>query len=333
MPPSPPSCGQHAAHDRHLPAVRAGDLVGTFVAQYYGAQRMRSIGRVTWQESGYRWLPGRPCWPRFRWCPEVIHLAGHPADVAALEATYYRRVSFGTGGCWFRRSFPLVHRHRADARGDDDRDCLRGAQCSAGLRLDLGRLGFPAWGVAGAAWATIVAEGAAAAAYFLLLRRPQFWRTFHFGQGCASIPGWLCDCCGLADRTGCREWVKRPCIRCWCFLVGGWARRRWRRPIWRLSVNNLAWLPVDGLGTAVATLCGPATGPQSAAAGSAGTPRRPAAPRWSTRAWWRFGVRRRAGPVPHRRMRRGWERALRRPATSDRDVAFSLSRPIASSMR
>jgi hypothetical protein len=32
-------------------------------------------------------------------------------------------------------------------------------------------------------------------------------------------------------------------------------------------------------------------------------------------------------------MRRGWERALRRPATSDRDVAFSLSRPIASSMR
>lgn len=231
--------------------------VGTFVAQYYGAQRMRSIGRVTWQGIWLSLAAWAAVLATVPLVPGVIHLAGHPADVAALEATYYRVLSFGTGGLLV--SAVLSGLFIGIGR---TREVMMIEIASAGLNvvLDyawiLGRLGFPAWGVAGAAWATIVAEGAAAAAYFLLLCRPRFWRTFHLGQGWRFDPALVVRLLRFGGPNGLQGVGEAAVYTLLVLLVGRLGEEALAATNLALSVNNLAWLPVVGLGTAVATLVG-----------------------------------------------------------------------------
>lgn len=148
-------------------------FANTFVAQYFGSGKRDGVSRSVWQAI---WIAAAftiPCGLLGHAGPWLMGLAGHDATMAGLEAVYFRILSYGSGGM-------LIAAAAAAFFGGQGRTrTVMWVDASfAGLNVMLdwlwifGVAGFPAMGIAGAAWATTVSLWLKALIYiWLMLRR------------------------------------------------------------------------------------------------------------------------------------------------------------------
>lgn len=243
-----------------LPLGVAG-YVNTFVAQYYGAGRQARIGLVVWQ-GVYLALA---CWPLILAtnlaAPVLFGGAGHDPAVVPLEINYFTTLNYGSGAMVASAAISAFFIGRGRVVTVMLVDSLAAA---ANVLLDycwiFGHWGFAAMGITGAAWATNVALAAKLLVYLALWLQPannalfQTWVGRRFDRElCLRILRF-----GLP--TGLQYAVEAGAFFLFVQLLARLGVQATAASLLAFNINSLAFMPVLGIGMAVATLVGQSLG-------------------------------------------------------------------------
>lgn len=144
--------------------------VGTFVAQYFGEGRRDRIGPSVWQGVKFSLAFSPLILVSIPLAPHLFALADHEPEVLALEVRYFQILCWGAPGLLLAQALSCFYSGRGRTGVVAMVD---GAAAVLNLVLDyamiFGRFGFPAMGIDGAGWATVIALWAKAAAYAALV--------------------------------------------------------------------------------------------------------------------------------------------------------------------
>jgi MATE family multidrug resistance protein len=237
--------------------------VNAFVSQYHGSRQNEKIGVAIWQAVGIGWLS-------FPLVVATIPLAGwffaacgHPPAIAAEEAIYYRINCWGGAAIVVSAALSSFFTGRGKVRTVMTVDSTAAL---VNVLLDYawiyGHWGFPKWGIAGAAWATVVALWLKMLLYFALFLRPRYRRQFGTLSGCRFDPrvAWRLLRFGLP--SGLQLMLEVSGFGAFLLLIGDLGELSMAATSLAFNVNNLAFMPVLGVGIATSTLVGQRMGQQ-----------------------------------------------------------------------
>ncbi|HSV27611.1 MAG TPA: MATE family efflux transporter, partial [Sedimentisphaerales bacterium] len=231
--------------------------VSTFVAQYAGADKPHRVGPSVWQGIYFACISGG-IMLALSWAGESIFaFIGHAPEIRAYEITYFRIMCIGATpvllgaslSCFFSgrgRTWPIFW--------------VDLASCTVNVVLNyvmiFGRFGFPAWGLAGAAWATVIANVVRAVIYFAMF----------IGEGNEKLyrvrSGWRpeANLCRRMIRYGLPSGVQF-CLDVMAFafflaVIGRMGSVEFAATTVVFQINHLAFMPMVGVGMAVGILVG-----------------------------------------------------------------------------
>lgn len=231
--------------------------LSTFVAQYDGAGRPHRIGLVLWQAV---WLSVAACplvLATIPAAPWAFILLGHEPDVASAETVYYQTLTFGAGGTLLSTAFAafFIGLGRTGIVM-----VVEGVACALNVALDyawiFGRWGLPAWGIEGAAWATVVAQWSAVAMYGLALRRASYRQTYGLTAGCRFDRAMTVRLLRFGTPNGLQFLLETAGFTLLILVVGRLGEEALVATNLAFNINCLVWLPIGGLGTAASTIVG-----------------------------------------------------------------------------
>lgn len=229
----------------------------TFVAQYIGAGRPERVGPVVWQALYFGIGAGIVFMGVYPFADWIIGNIGHAPEVQAMEATYLR--------CMTMCALPMLIIAACNSffagRGES-RVVLRidatGTVVNVvlGYCLIFGKLGLPSLGVAGAGWAVVCGSWVAAILAFCLMIRRRYREEF------ATLKGWRFDP-ALFKRLmhfgipAGMQWML-DCIAYTVFIaiIGQFGSNELAASGIAQRLNMLAFLPMLGVGQAIAILVG-----------------------------------------------------------------------------
>lgn len=151
----------------------------TFVAQYTGAQRFERVGASIWQGLRIACIGGAAMPLLAPFADEIFAFIGHAPEIQTKEVTYFRILNFcsffflinSVMSCFYSgrgKSWPIVWINLY----------LVGLNAALDYALIFGHWGFPALGIAGAAYATGICALSVTAIYAYLLLRSKNDATF-----------------------------------------------------------------------------------------------------------------------------------------------------------
>ena len=229
----------------------------TFVSQYFGAHRYERIGPSVWQGVWLALLVSPLLLMAIPLAPALFELAGHEAIVTKHEITYFQVLCWGAPALITAQALSSFYGGRGQTRVMMVVDT---SVAVLNLGLDylwiFGHAGFPAWGIAGAGWATVVALWVKALIYLLLFLqrhhrqkyasltgmafdRELFGRLLYFG----GPSGWQL----VLDVTGFTIFV---------VMVGRLGAVEQEATGMAFSISTLAFMPIWGFAQAAAILVG-----------------------------------------------------------------------------
>ena len=230
---------------------------GTFVAQYHGAGRKRECGRMTAQGlwlALLTWPLGLALIPVGFW---MLAAAGHPADVLAAEKTYLGILMVGCG-FW---SLTNAASGFFSGRGDTRTPMLASLVANlANIALDyamiFGHWGFPAWGIAGAAVATVVSSVLGLALLLALYFRPKF--QVEYGTGAAQRMEWrlMQPLLRYGIPASLNSLQDVGAFTLFVILLGRLPAADMAASNIAFSINNVAFMPLLGMGMAATIVVG-----------------------------------------------------------------------------
>lgn len=244
--------------------------VNAFVAQYYGEKSLRRIGTAVWQGIFLSLFGGALLALGWFVAEPLFGLFGHTPTVTNLEIEYFRIVSLGT-------TFPLLITAFSafwSGRGQTTMVMLANFLVTAvnipcnylliyGNKLTLPLLGevkFPELGVAGAAWGTNFAGMIGAlflAAFFFLPRknRETYWTLTH-------VWDWelFKRMLRFGTPNGLTFFVDLAAFNIYAVLLGKFGEAVQEATSIAFAVNQLAFMPIVGIGMTVSVLVGHAVG-------------------------------------------------------------------------
>ena len=229
----------------------------TFVAQYYGAGRNHRIGLAVWQGIFLGLIATVLIWGLYPAAGAIMDFAGHAPAIQKLEIQYFRILILGGG-------LPVLFQSLCGFYTGRGRMftvmVVTLTANAANLVLDycwiFGYWGFPAWGLVGAGWATVISQALAVvilAALFLSRKNRQhfattsnirldkelFRRLLYYGA-----PSGLNFCLDVSAFTF------------FVFFVGRLGQTELATNNAVFSINMLAFMPMIGLSIATSTLVG-----------------------------------------------------------------------------
>jgi len=231
--------------------------VNTFVAQYHGAGRPERIGVAVWQGVWLGVLSAPLILLTVPVIPMVFHLAGHDPQIAALEVTYFEIAAWAGGASVIAAAISSFFSGRGETRVVMFVDTFA---ASINVLLDyawiFGRWGFPEGGMAGAAWATVVALWIRVLVYALLILRPVYRHRYQILAGCRFDRLLWRRLLRFGGPNGLQFLVEVAAFTLFLLLVGHLGRDAAAATTLAFNVNGLAFVPMIGLGLAVSTLVG-----------------------------------------------------------------------------
>jgi MATE family multidrug resistance protein len=236
--------------------VTAG-YVSTFVAQYTGAGRPGRVGPAVWQGIHFAVIAGLLFLLMVPSAPTLIAMGGHTSALQALEVVYLRCLAFA--------ALPMLIMAAVNGffSGRGQTWTVLGIE-AAGTAVNValaqvlifGRLGFPEWGIAGAGWATAAGSWASALLALVLFLRPWYRREFQ------TLSGWRLerDLFGRLMKyggpAGAQVFLDVLVFHVFVQLVGRLGEAQTGATTLTVRLNMVAFLPMMGLGQAVAILVG-----------------------------------------------------------------------------
>jgi MATE family multidrug resistance protein len=229
----------------------------TFVAQYTGAGQPRRVGPAVWQALYFSVVAGLAFLALLSLARPLVALGGHTGSLQELEAAYFRCLCFSALPTLITASCNSFFSGRGDSWTvfyvDAAGLSVNGLCCYA---LIFGNWGFPALGIVGAGWATVVGTSTSATLALGLMLRPRYRKAY----GTAS--GWRFD--GDLFRRLLRFGVPNGLLAAFdglaftafLFLVGRQGEVELAATSIAFTLNIVAFLPMLGIGQAVSVLVG-----------------------------------------------------------------------------
>jgi MATE family multidrug resistance protein len=229
----------------------------TFVAQYDGASRQDRIGLVIWQAIWLSCGLGIVSLVLIPLAPALFELAGYTPEESADDIQYFQIICFCGPGLLISEASKTFY----SGRGQTWVVMIVDA-ATAAIELGLnyvwifGYMGFPAMGLAGAAWSTVVGMWLKAVVYLMLpiqrKHRAQFGTVAGMrwdGELLRRIAyfGWPSGLHILLDVTGFTVFV---------FVLNGLGEVAKQATSLAFSVSSLAFMPIYGLHIAASVLVG-----------------------------------------------------------------------------
>jgi MATE family multidrug resistance protein len=231
--------------------------VSTFVAQYYGAGQRERIGRVIWQAIWLAIVAIPFFLATIPLAPLLFKLAGHETQIAQLETRYYQIVVCGAGGTIIGAALSAFFTGCGKTRVVM---CVDGTAALLNVVLGyawiFGRWGFPAGGIAGAAWATVVCQWSVVLVYGLLIFRPAYNVPYQIRAGCRFDGTLLRRLLSYGAPSGLQLLFDVLAFTLFVLLIGHFGQRAMAATTLAFNINALAFVPMLGLGMGLSTIVG-----------------------------------------------------------------------------
>ncbi|MBI2823640.1 MAG: MATE family efflux transporter [Planctomycetia bacterium] len=246
--------------------------VNAFVAQYYGAQRYGRIGLVVWQGVWIGLISVPAAVATNLLAPAIFAGSGHSPEIAVQEVIYYQALSWGAGAMVIAAALSSFFTGRGNMRTV----MIVDSACSmVDIVLDyawiFGALGFPAWGIAGAAWSTVLGQWLKVIVYLALWLSPRYREKYQTLAGCRFDPALFKRLLHFGSPNGVQFLSEVGAFSLFLLVVGKLGTFDLAATSLAFNVNSLAFMPVYGIGIATTTLVGQKLGqnhPRLAARGT-----------------------------------------------------------------
>jgi MATE family multidrug resistance protein len=248
--------------------------VSTFVSQYDGAGRRERIGAAIWQGIYFSAIATVVMAAVSLLAGPIFRSVGHPAAMVKYEIPYFRILAFGGGGTVFGAALSSFYSGRGKTWTVM---WVNFTSLAVNAVLDycwiFGKGPLPAWGIAGAAWATVTAKWMEVGIYGVLLFGGRYRREY------AMAAAWRLDrdLFGRLLRyglpTGFHFMADMVAITVFILLVGRAGAVEAAATTVAFTVNMLVFMPMVGMAIATSVLVGRYIG--------AGHPDRAATITWS----------------------------------------------------
>ncbi|MDA0711291.1 MAG: MATE family efflux transporter [bacterium] len=236
--------------------IGTAGYVNTFVAQYYGAGRFDQIGRAVWQgiyfsvAAGVLMLALVPC---AHW---IFEKAGHAESIRLLEVTYFQILTAGIGATFVMSAASTFFSGRGDTMTVL---WVNVAVVALNMGLDyawiFGFWGFPKAGVAGAGYATVLAQ-TLGAVLFLFLMFQRAFRQKYRTDAWRFDPKLFARLWKFGAPNGLQFMVEVFSFTLFVLLVGRIGAIELAATNLAFNINSLAFIPLLGVSVAVSTLVG-----------------------------------------------------------------------------
>jgi MATE family multidrug resistance protein len=239
---------------------------GTFVAQYHGAGRKKECGAATAQGIWLgllTWPLGLALIPVGFW---LLSVAGHPADVLAAEKTY---LGILMTGCGFWAVTNAVSGFFS-GRGDTSTPMRASLVANlANIALDyamiFGRWGFPEWGIAGAAVATVISSALGLAILLASYFRKRFREEFAVWEGRRLDWRLMGPLLRFGTPAALQTLQDVGSFAFFVVLLGRLPEADMAASNIAFSINNVAFMPLLGMGMAATIVVGQYQGARDSA--------------------------------------------------------------------
>ncbi len=216
-----------------------GEYLTTFIAQYLGAGRPLRIGPVMWQGFYFALGAGVVIAALSPLVGPIFALAGHDPAVQRSEVTFATIL--------MRGALPVVL-------------AVNVVSTAADIVLDalwiFGRGGFPRWGVAGAAWATVAAQALGATIFAVLILRPSCRRAYATVSGWRFDPALFLRLLRYGLPSGLQYSLEILAFAIFMMIVGRLGTAPLAASGITFNLNMIVFMPMLGLGVAVSAVVG-----------------------------------------------------------------------------
>ncbi len=237
--------------------LATGEYLTTFVAQYLGARRDERIGAAMWQGI-YFALGAGVVVAALAWlAPVYFDRTGHPPGVRDAEVTFAVILLRSAAAPILMATLASFFAGRGETHV-----ILRVNVLATAVTVVLdylwifGHGGFPRWGVAGAAWATVVSQVVGALVYLgLILRRPHRER-FRTLEAWRLEPRLLGRLLRFGLPAGLQFSLEIFAFSLFLVIVGRIGTAALAASGIAFGLNTIVFFPMLGLGIGVSSLVG-----------------------------------------------------------------------------
>jgi len=243
--------------------------VATFVAQYTGAKRPGRIGAAVWQGIWFSVVAGVAFLGFIPLAGPVFAAMGHAPAVQAAEVVYFQWMTL------YALPGLLVATLSAFFAGRGETRVViliavpgTVVNCVLAYAWIPGNLGFPAWGVTGAALAAVAGGWASALTAFALFFRKKYRDEFGTLTGWRFDPALFWRLMRYGLPSGLHWTLELTAFNAFVVVTGWFGGDDLIATTLTFNINNVAFIPMMGMGQAVAILVGQYLGdndPNSAA--------------------------------------------------------------------
>jgi MATE family multidrug resistance protein len=229
----------------------------TFVAQYTGAGRPRRVGPAVWQALYFSIAGGIAFLGLVPLARPLMALGGHIPEIQELEVTYFQCLCFAAPPALIVAAANSFFAGRGDSWTVLLVDAV-GMAVNAVMAVVLifGYLGFPAMGIAGAGWATVIGSTTSAAMALFLLFQPKHEEKYATWTGRRFDPNLFRRLMRFGFPNGLQWMLDILAFTVFLFLVGRLGAVQLAASSIAFTINMVAVLPMLGLGQAVSVLVG-----------------------------------------------------------------------------
>jgi MATE family multidrug resistance protein len=235
--------------------VATGEYLTAFIGQYQGAGRPRRIGVVVWQGFYFSLGAGALVAALVPFVPALFGLAGHAPALLAAEIEYASVLMLGAWPVVLMATLSTFFAGRGQTRVILLVNVLA---TLVNVVLDWwwifdhgGRRGY---GVAGAAWATVVAQVVGASCYVALILRARYRREFGTLSGWRLDPALMLRLLRFGLPTGLQFSLEVLAFAIFLMLVGRIGAQQLSATAIAFNLNGLVFVPMLGLGVAVSAV-------------------------------------------------------------------------------
>ena len=239
---------------------------GTFVAQYQGAGKKQECGRATAQGLWLGLLTWPLCLALIPFGNWLLSMAGHPPDVLAAEKTYMGILMLG-GGAWaLTNAVSGFFSGRGDTRTPMRASLVANlANIVLDYALIFGHWGFPAWGIAGAAVATVISSLLGLAMLLAIYFRRRFREEYATWSGRRMDRKLMAPLLRFGIPSALQTLQDVGSFAFFVVLLGRLPEADMAASNIAFSINNVAFMPLLGMGMATTIVVGQYQGARDSA--------------------------------------------------------------------
>ncbi len=231
--------------------------VSTFVAQYCGSGREHRIGPAVWQGIYFGLLAMVLMWTLYPLAQPIMNFAGHAPAIRILEVKYFRILVLGGGFVVLQAALSGFYTGRGKMYTIM---AVSFVVNTVNVVLNycwiFGKFGFPAWGLVGAGWATVISQALSVLILSILFFSPANRHHFHTASRVGLDKDLFRRLLRYGIPSGLHFFVDVSAFTFFVFLVGRKGSTELATTTAVFTINHLAFMPIIGFGIATSTLVG-----------------------------------------------------------------------------